>query len=148
MSNGGPGVMARLRQVFNNTCHYCGQQCNKKVGHPLQGTKDHIVPRYFGGTNSIENYVLACVSCNSRRGNSLDWCECHICTGRIAKALSSQRNLDFVFEGLVGFNKPRISKTRQGVWMVAVGTGRKTYKTFDEALSMALNGPDIRRNTR
>lgn len=46
----------------NHTCQYCG-----KNSPPL--TIDHVVPRQFGGRDTWENLVVACLACNNRKGN-------------------------------------------------------------------------------
>lgn len=43
-------------------CMYCG----RKDG-PM--TVDHVIPKKFGGTDSWENLVSACMECNNRKGN-------------------------------------------------------------------------------
>ncbi|GAB4332615.1 MAG: HNH endonuclease [Calditrichia bacterium] len=45
-----------------STCQYCG-----KKTPPL--TIDHVVPKQFGGKDDWENLVIACQSCNHRKGN-------------------------------------------------------------------------------
>lgn len=47
----------------NYQCQYCGET-------ETNLTIDHIVPRRFGGTESWENLVCACASCNNRKGDS------------------------------------------------------------------------------
>jgi len=44
-------------------CHYCGAQCAFS-----ELTLDHIVPVADGGSNSLDNLVLACRPCNVRKG--------------------------------------------------------------------------------
>jgi 5-methylcytosine-specific restriction endonuclease McrA len=46
----------------NYTCQYC-----RRMGPDL--TIDHIIPRSLGGKTSWENVVVACQSCNVRKGN-------------------------------------------------------------------------------
>lgn len=46
----------------NYQCQYCGT----KEG-PL--TLDHVIPRKYGGEDSWENLVCACVSCNAQKGH-------------------------------------------------------------------------------
>ena len=46
----------------NHQCQYCG----KKGG---MMTTDHIIPKSYGGTDSWENLVCACLECNNRKGN-------------------------------------------------------------------------------
>lgn len=45
----------------NYTCQYCGT----KEG-PM--TVDHVIPKHLGGTDSWENLVCACLSCNNKKG--------------------------------------------------------------------------------
>ncbi len=47
-------------------CWYCGRDLN--VDH---STLDHLIPRSKGGPNSIENYVVACHTCNRRKRNRM-----------------------------------------------------------------------------
>lgn len=44
-------------------CQYCGS--TKEL------TIDHIIPRSRGGEDTWENLVVACTSCNSRKGDKL-----------------------------------------------------------------------------
>ncbi len=43
-------------------CQYCGD--NQKAM-----TVDHIIPRIYGGKDTWENLVCACISCNNRKGD-------------------------------------------------------------------------------
>jgi 5-methylcytosine-specific restriction endonuclease McrA len=43
-------------------CQYCGR---KKP----QMTVDHIIPKIFGGRDTWENLVCACLECNNRKGH-------------------------------------------------------------------------------
>lgn len=43
-------------------CQYCGKS-------NVQLTIDHIVPRSRGGKEEWENLVVACISCNNKKGN-------------------------------------------------------------------------------
>ena len=55
-------VREYLLTKFNYTCVYCGA---KKV--PLQ--IEHVIPKSKGGTNTINNLVLACEKCNQKKGS-------------------------------------------------------------------------------
>jgi len=46
----------------NHTCQYCG-------GNNRPMTIDHIIPRSFGGSDSWENLVCACLPCNAFKGD-------------------------------------------------------------------------------
>lgn len=48
-------------------CAYCGTDLRGAA--PGQLTLDHLTPRSHGGDNEATNLVLACVACNSSRGN-------------------------------------------------------------------------------
>ncbi len=46
----------------NHTCQYCG-----KNSRPM--TIDHVIPKSYGGKDTWENLVCACLSCNAKKGN-------------------------------------------------------------------------------
>lgn len=57
-------------------CFYCqrfvaippeGQHVRIEKGEKLWGTLDHIIPLERGGTNTINNIVLACYLCHQKR---------------------------------------------------------------------------------
>lgn len=50
----------------NHTCQYCGARPSRE-----ELTIDHVVPRSKGGRSEWENIVLACQSCNAKKGNRL-----------------------------------------------------------------------------
>lgn len=53
------------------TCQYCAEKLPRE-----ELTIDHIVPRSRGGKSTWTNVVLACVSCNTLKGNMiLDKCD-------------------------------------------------------------------------
>jgi len=47
----------------NNTCQYCGSTARLTI--------DHVIPRCRGGEDTWENLVVACSSCNTKKGNTL-----------------------------------------------------------------------------
>ena len=75
----------------NTTCVCCGlkgeylalEQCKSKDdeslfhfnmygiidGKEVLFTKDHIIPKSKGGTNTLDNYQTMCVRCNAEKGN-------------------------------------------------------------------------------
>jgi 5-methylcytosine-specific restriction endonuclease McrA len=57
------------RNIFlrdRNRCQYCGARPSRE-----NLTIDHVVPRSRGGHTTWENVVLACSTCNARKGNRL-----------------------------------------------------------------------------
>lgn len=56
------------RQVMRGAttihCHYCGTTLT-----PMTATIDHIVPVSRGGKWRLDNLVLACQSCNIKKGS-------------------------------------------------------------------------------
>lgn len=47
----------------NNSCQYCGSTRNLTI--------DHVIPKCRGGQDTWENLVVACCSCNTKKGNTL-----------------------------------------------------------------------------
>lgn len=60
-----------IRRKSDNRCFYCLREFTTWDDF---GT-DHKIPKSKGGTNDIENLVLACRKCNGLKGNYLieDW---------------------------------------------------------------------------
>lgn len=57
---------SKRNRVIDRTqglCGYCACVVNIK-----NFSIDHIVPKTKGGTNTEENLLLSCISCNSRKG--------------------------------------------------------------------------------
>lgn len=56
----------------NGRCHYCNRR-TKSPGHhncgPAAATLDHVLPVALGGTADPVNLVVACLSCNSAKGD-------------------------------------------------------------------------------
>lgn len=48
----------KIRAMYK-TCFYCGEKLSKK-----QRTVDHVAPRKKGGSNKLDNLVVACRKCN------------------------------------------------------------------------------------
>lgn len=137
----GAKIIGRLIRRHNGICHYCERPTNRTTGSKLQATRDHVVPRAFGGQNSIDNYVLACSGCNHERGTILFFCDCTFCVERIQKALSSQKFIDHVFQGIISHNRARVySQTGEKCWAVRIGHSRRHYETWAEAMEVANRG--------
>lgn len=67
----------KLRKLYrrNPKCGWCGV-ATFLGGYPegkahLQATAEHRVPRSRGGSDRMDNLMLACEGCNRERGNSL-----------------------------------------------------------------------------
>lgn len=143
------GSVKRLMQMNDSKCHYCGSKTNLNdrrgngVGKRYP-TKDHVVPRAFGGINHISNYVLSCSSCNNKRGTNLFFCNCRDCNEMILDALYNSRVIDTIVEGIRKHNKPRINKVAytslKGSWKVTIGHNQRLFHTFEQALEFARHG--------
>lgn len=62
-------VRFNRRNIFqrdNHQCQYCGVKPPRE-----ELTIDHVNPRSRGGKSTWENVVVACVRCNTRKGNRL-----------------------------------------------------------------------------
>ena len=56
-------VREYLLEKYDRTCVYCQKSCV-----PLE--IEHVVPKSKGGSNRVSNLVLACNSCNIKKGNT------------------------------------------------------------------------------
>jgi hypothetical protein len=57
--------IVEILTLQNNRCIYC----DSGFSGDLLATKDHIIPVTYGGSDWAFNIVMACRSCNSRRGD-------------------------------------------------------------------------------
>lgn len=66
---GTPETMARVAELVDDPCVYCGSTENIEI--------DHIVPLSRGGTHTPENLAPACRPCNRSKGAKLlsEWLE-------------------------------------------------------------------------
>lgn len=78
-------VVAVLLKRDGGKCHYCGVEMTPNGGERIDTTmtREHVLPRCFGGTNEQTNLVLACNQCNNDRGDTIDWCFCDFCTAAL-----------------------------------------------------------------
>ena len=58
-------VILSKRNIIKRDSHQC-QYCGVREG-PM--TIDHVVPKSFGGRDSWENLVCACIECNNKKGH-------------------------------------------------------------------------------
>ncbi len=71
-----PSYVPRLSEAQNHYCCYCHHpmvlHAKLKPGDVVPRdmlTKDHYIPRFFGGPTTKENLVAACGQCNWIRGS-------------------------------------------------------------------------------
>lgn len=143
------GSVKTLMRMNNSLCHYCGEKTViSDVNKKRYPTKDHVVPRSFGGRNHIDNYVLACAKCNNKRGTSLFFCECRDCRERIYDAIYDNSVIDTIVAGMAKHNKPVIKKvsywTPKGQWNVRIGHNMRLFQTFEQALEFARHGACVK----
>jgi 5-methylcytosine-specific restriction endonuclease McrA len=50
---------------YGYRCAYCTADCSENP------TIDHLIPLSKGGGNTLDNLVIACYTCNFRKGNKL-----------------------------------------------------------------------------
>lgn len=48
-------------------CQYCGREVEPEHGWHIE----HILPHSFGGPDSEDNLVVACIPCNMRKGTEI-----------------------------------------------------------------------------
>lgn len=62
----------RLRKRHGDRCYYCDQMMHFDHDRPfdeLRGTIEHIIRQADGGSDRMDNLVLACHACNTGRMN-------------------------------------------------------------------------------
>lgn len=64
-----PEDWKKILDQHENKCKFCGI-----LGTESKLTIDHIIPISKGGTNYKENLQPLCKSCNSKKGNKLNYC--------------------------------------------------------------------------
>lgn len=57
---------ADVRMAHGDDCYLCGDQINFKLKwpHPKSPSLDHVVPLSAGGTHTLDNVAMTCLSCN------------------------------------------------------------------------------------
>lgn len=58
----------RLAEAQNWRCAYCGGCMDVDTSQPNEATREHVIPRRFGGSDAGSNLIAACAGCNSARG--------------------------------------------------------------------------------
>jgi hypothetical protein len=62
-------LVAAIKRRDKNRCRYCGTEVNWRARRGnTAATYDHVKPITHGGTNVLDNVVIACQSCNDRKG--------------------------------------------------------------------------------
>lgn len=66
--------MEALMERHKKRCFYCNIVVRvlrkKRAPHPRDmATEDHLVPKSKGGSDLLDNLVLACNECNNQRGD-------------------------------------------------------------------------------
>lgn len=83
-SKGGSSTRRRVLALYardGRNCYWCGRALIRRDDFvPAVGrlpddypTLEHLVPRSMGGSDRLENLVLACPPCNVERGNDESW---------------------------------------------------------------------------
>lgn len=116
-----------IQRDGTNRCHYCNiiTSRNSKTGR--RATRDHVVPKSMGGADRVYNFVLACESCNSIRGNILHYCYCDFCINVVDSWISDN------LWSFANFNRVKIFKA--GNYWATLHKGKRRYHdTFQGAV--------------
>ena len=74
-----------IRDRDHSTCCYCNKYVPKK-----HRSYDHVIPHSHGGTDTPDNLVLTCISCNSQKRDKTlpEYCEYLVLAGKLSYASS------------------------------------------------------------
>lgn len=127
------GRVRRLVERDGQACHYCKENTvmysnEGNRNNPLLATADHIVPKSMGGPGYLRNFVLACRTCNERRGDNLHYCECRVCKVAINHFFMSN------FGQIMGPIKPRVWKHHDGSWVTSYGLNSYSWNNWVSAM--------------
>lgn len=66
-------TIAAIVKRDGDSCHYCNMKTKRWNGiwMPQIATIDHVIPLSKGGDHSMENCVIACGACNSKKSNKI-----------------------------------------------------------------------------
>ena len=55
--------------AHGDDCYLCGERINFKLKwpHPKSPSLDHVVPLSAGGTHTLDNVAMTCLSCNVKK---------------------------------------------------------------------------------
>ena len=62
--------LKEILQQSNSCCHLCGHE-HQLGGYVQYWEVEHVHPLALGGTNDLENLMVACGPCNESKGNKL-----------------------------------------------------------------------------
>lgn len=67
-----PALISAIKRRDKDRCRYCGTQVNWRASRgKAAATYDHVKPIDLGGTNVLDNVVVACKGCNDRKNKRL-----------------------------------------------------------------------------
>lgn len=117
-------------------CHYCDETVRLARSHDDAGlrvaTREHIVPRSFGGSWAKHNIILACRGCNEKRANDYFYCGCEFCL----KAY--ELNISDRFFSMMRFNDTKIKRTRKKQWSLSWHGTLSFYRTWQNAMDALI----------
>src|SRR2546422_6103570 len=107
---------ARVRERAGHRCEYCQL---RQEDSPLAALHvEHIIPKFHGGTDDLDNLALACIDCNLHKGTNLTGIDPQ--TNEVTKLFHPRRqNWDEHFEW-------------QGIYLTGkTATGRTTIQVLN-----------------
>lgn len=94
-------IRSRLSEAQNHRCCWCGCMTVEDRGKKNSSTVEHYVPRSLGGTDDMNNLVMACHDCNNKRGTLeveefMSYKECKVVRGKMSKREKIQRKVYWI----------------------------------------------------
>lgn len=91
--------LMRLCEAQNHRCCFCSDEMNHDPRSRKRATREHIIPKAFGGILSWENAAASCEECNTMRGpiDAMLFFELRT-RGAFAEIESARRHLERICE--------------------------------------------------
>lgn len=101
---------ARVRERAGHRCEYCKLHQDDS---PLAALHvEHIIPKFHGGTDDLDNLALACIDCNLHKGPNLTGVDPE--TNRVTELFHPRRQRwedHFAWRGIYIVGKTPIGRT-------------------------------------
>jgi 5-methylcytosine-specific restriction endonuclease McrA len=101
---------AAVRERAGNRCEYCKLHQENSPLAPLH--VEHVIPKFHGGSDDLDNLAFACIDCNLHKGTNLTGIDPQ--TKQVTELFHPRRqqwNDHFAWRGIYLFGKTPLGRT-------------------------------------